>query len=79
MSDDHHCFQSAFHRGNGCYDRLMNRRASNSQRIHCRLSVRFSSRQWLLPSDIARLSEIVIKDFQSAFHRGNGCYRPRDQ
>ena len=60
-------FQSAFHRGNGCYmPRQIRRRAR-------RLSVRFSSRQWLL--HLSELMDMVQpKYFQSAFHRGNGCY-----
>ena len=36
------------------------------------LSVRFSSRQWLLHDTEIKMS--VSSIFQSAFHRGNGCY-----
>ena len=92
-------FQSAFHRGNGCY---FGKLPNTVYEYVLGLSVRFSSRQWLLrlltgkESNIAYLrksfsplfiaamvatpkAEIVFGKlarlfFQSAFHRGNGCY-----
>ena len=85
-------FQSAFHRGNGCYQAYL-----DLGLVKKPLSVRFSSRQWLLPhvgrisrqphrpfsplfiaAMVATLPESgdpeFISHFQSAFHRGNGCY-----
>ena len=38
-----------------------------------RLSVPFSSGQWLL-LDVVGFELTFIGDFQSPFHRGNGCY-----
>ena len=119
-------FQSAFHRGNGCYGHdivrarlpcqyvwLSVRFSSRQWLLHfysqrpcparlyvafsplfiaamvathaCgagvsmilrSLSVRFSSRQWLLPLKPApnSVEERYRLIFQSAFHRGNGCY-----
>ena len=63
-------FQSAFHRGNGCY------RIQMGSRYTPTLSVRFSSRQWLLPF-LAVFVPLAPALFQSAFHRGNGCYKGR--
>ena len=90
LADDQF-FQSAFHRGSGCY-----RNSNRNRRIEyetfsplfiaavvvtqqpmrhvviSNLSVRFSSRQWLL-----RVKDGVVYlsvTFQSAFHRGSGCY-----
>ena len=42
--------------------------------LRVRLSVPFSSGQWLLLNDVE--SGILNRDFQSPFHRGNGCYKP---
>ena len=86
-------FQSAFHRGNGCYQA----QAIESIALARKLSVRFSSRQWLLlcagrcgrslrlsPSSghglLRYSSPPVLRGyaFQSAFHRGNGCYYSAD-
>ena len=86
-------FQSAFHRGNGCYFEYPSRRNDGSYSFsplfiaamvatlnilavvmtaHI-LSVRFSSRQWLLLG-MCKGELLYFNDFQSAFHRGNGCY-----
>ena len=61
-------FQSAFHRGNGCYPL-----PQPVSRHRLELSVRFSSRQWLLRGHNFRGTS-TGEFFQSAFHRGNGCY-----
>ena len=111
-------FQSPFHRGNGCYYLI-----KQYERMFAQLSVRFSSRQWLLllsyisghrvrqlsvrfssaamvatrkrgtPSGhvtflfsplfiAAMVATLKVQGcapisfcFQSAFHRGNGCYK----
>ena len=65
---DTSCFQSPFHRGNGCYEHGSDRLDSEND-----LSVPFSSGQWLLPP---RTRQAVRQNacFQSPFHRGNGCY-----
>ena len=62
-------FQSAFHRGNGCY---FIRIASNRS-INCAFSPLF------IAAMVATSLELTLYqgriDFQSAFHRGNGCYQ----
>ena len=86
-------FQSAFHRGNGCYQSFMQHQTLETfsplfigamvATNNAYLSVRFSSRQWLLLHAFIVVSGqthgfilhfATGHNFQSAFHRGNGCY-----
>ena len=61
-------FQSPFHRGNGCY--------SGDTDTSCHLidlSVPFSSGQWLLRNLFSFFIGAMVA-FSPAFRRGNGCY-----
>ena len=62
-------FQSAFHRGNGCYEGANNAfmKTFSFQSAFHRGNGCYTA--------LKMLRAYKTLDFQSAFHRGNGCYK----
>jgi len=60
-------FQSPIHRVNGCNQNVDNKRANLA-----RVSVPYSSGQWLQPEKDFKLASVGLL-FQSPIHRVNGC------